>query len=138
ARGVPTLLAVAFLLTLAAGVVIDLAPPRQLPLERLADAGPEIRRAAAEGSWLAGNRRLLAAMNDFEDALERESRLAMAVQPRVQELLVRRGGAGNEQAYLGRDGWLFFRPDVDYATGPPFLAPRTLERRARGGDAWKA
>jgi alginate O-acetyltransferase complex protein AlgJ len=29
--------------------------------------------------------------------------------------------AGNERVYLGRDGWLFYRQDVDYLTGGSFL-----------------
>jgi hypothetical protein len=37
-------------------------------------------------------------------------------------------GAPNEQVYRGRDGWLFFRPAVDYVTGPSFLDPRALDR----------
>ncbi|RDJ93801.1 hypothetical protein B4Q13_19380, partial [Lacticaseibacillus rhamnosus] len=39
-------------------------------------------------------------------------------------------GAGNEQVYLGHDEWLFYRPDVDYVTGPPFLEPKILAHRA--------
>ena len=40
-------------------------------------------------------------------------------------------GVGNERVYRGRDGWLFYRPDVEYVTGPRFLDPAQLERRAR-------
>jgi alginate O-acetyltransferase complex protein AlgJ len=40
-------------------------------------------------------------------------------------------GAGNEQVYLGRGTWLFYRPDVDYITGPPFLDPSQLRQRER-------
>jgi alginate O-acetyltransferase complex protein AlgJ len=32
-------------------------------------------------------------------------------------------GAGNEQVYLGRDGWLFYREDLDYVTGGEFVTP---------------
>jgi alginate O-acetyltransferase complex protein AlgJ len=39
--------------------------------------------------------------------------------------------AGNEQVYTGRGGWLFYRADVDHVTGPPFLDPFRLKRRAQ-------
>jgi hypothetical protein len=45
-------------------------------------------------------------------------------------------GAGNEQAYCGREGWLFYRLDVDYLTAPGFLDPARLARRAAEGDEW--
>ena len=38
-------------------------------------------------------------------------------------------GAGNERVYVGRDGWLFYRPDVEYLTGRGFLDPAQIERR---------
>ncbi len=40
-------------------------------------------------------------------------------------------GLGNEKAYVGRNGWLFYRPDVDYLTGPGFLSPAALN----GGES---
>ena len=33
----------------------------------------------------------------------------------------------------GRDGWLFYRPDVEYITGRGFLDPAQLRRRVAGG-----
>ena len=50
--------------------------------------------------------------------------------PRVQWFLSTKLGAGNEQVYLGRDRWLFYRPDVDYVTGPPFLDPKIMTHRS--------
>jgi alginate O-acetyltransferase complex protein AlgJ len=38
-------------------------------------------------------------------------------------------GAGNERVYRGREGWLCYRPDVEYVTGPGFLDPAQLDRR---------
>jgi SGNH hydrolase-like domain, acetyltransferase AlgX len=64
-----------------------------------------------------------------EKKLETESVVSEWLLPRVQLVLMKLG-AGNEQVYLGRDGWLFYRPDVDYITGPPFLESKTLTRRA--------
>lgn len=65
-----------------------------------------------------------------EKKIETESVVSAWLQPRVQALLTDKFQAGNEQVYPGRDGWLFYRPDVDYITGPPFLDPSQLRRRA--------
>jgi len=74
-------------------------------------------------------------IKDYESALEDSSRLAALVLPRMQSLLTSKLGAGNEQAYCGRDGWLFYRPDVDYATSRGFLDPGLQRQRARSGDS---
>ena len=39
-------------------------------------------------------------------------------------------GGSTESVYRGRDGWWFFRPDIDYVTGPGFLNPRGRDARA--------
>src|SRR3982751_1602380 len=65
-----------------------------------------------------------------EKTLESDSIVSQRLLPSVQSLLTGKLGAGNEQVYLGRDGWLFYRPDVDYVTGPSFLAPWRLRHRA--------
>jgi alginate O-acetyltransferase complex protein AlgJ len=65
-----------------------------------------------------------------EKELETESVVSEWLLPRVQLALVKLG-AGNEQVYLGRDGWLFYRPDVDYVTGPPFLGPKVMTHRSQ-------
>jgi hypothetical protein len=64
-----------------------------------------------------------------EKELETESVVSEWLLPRVQLALVKLG-AGNEQVYLGRDRWLFYRSDVDYITGPPFLEPKVMTHRA--------
>jgi hypothetical protein len=65
-----------------------------------------------------------------EKELESESVVSEWLLPRVQWFLSTKLGAGNEQVYIGRDRWLFYRPDVDYVTGPPFLEPKIMTRRA--------
>lgn len=65
-----------------------------------------------------------------EKAIENESVVSAWLLPRVQSVLTGELRAGNEQVYLGRDAWLFYRPDVDYITGPPFLDPSQLSHRA--------
>lgn len=53
----------------------------------------------------------------YEDTLEEESVLTDWLLPGVQTVLTRVFRTGNEQAYLGRDGWLFYRADVDSLIG---------------------
>src|SRR5205085_10829843 len=65
-----------------------------------------------------------------EKALESDSVVSEWLLPRVQAILSGKLGTGNEQVYLGRDAWLFYRPDVDYITGPPFLDATQMRLRA--------
>ncbi len=85
---------------------------------------------------LAANRVLLRETARFEDDLEDDSLLGKTVRPRMQ-ILLNTLGVGNEQAYVGLDGWLFYRPGIDYLTGPGFLDQRVLVRRAASGDEWR-
>jgi hypothetical protein len=85
---------------------------------------------------LLGNRFLLRALDEIETRLEDTSLVAGAVRPWAQYLLTSWFGAGNEEVYPGRDGWLFHRPAVDYVTGPGFLDSAQLARRATSGDEW--
>ncbi len=71
-----------------------------------------------------------AELKTAEKELETESVVSEWLLPRVQSFLTTKLGAGNEQVYLGRARWLFYRPDVDYVTGPPFLDPKIATRRA--------
>jgi alginate O-acetyltransferase complex protein AlgJ len=64
-----------------------------------------------------------------EKSVESASVISAWLLPRVQSLLTGKLRAGNEQVYLGRDSWLFYRPDVDYITGPPFLDPAQMRHR---------
>lgn len=85
----------------------------------------------------AVNRHLLREMKGFEEALDDRSVVGKWVRPRIQYLLTALG-AGNEKAYCGVPPWLFYRPGIDYLTGPPFLDPVRLQRRAAAGDEWAA
>ena len=75
-----------------------------------------------------------AQLRDWENRLEDESVVAQRALPLVQTLLLR-GGAGNEQALVGRAGWLHYRPDVEYVSSRGFLDPALQRVRARAGDA---
>ena len=93
---------------------------------------------SAEGSPLArlfaANREVLRAIHSIEDTLEERSRVGAFIRPRVQGVLTDPLGAGNEQVYCGRSGWLFFRPAVDHLMGPGFLDERELARVSDTGN----
>ncbi len=78
---------------------------------------------------LSANSELKREIDRFEDRLEDESALVKLVLPPTQHILSGLLGAGNEKVYCGRDGWLFYRPEIDYLTGPGFLEPRELAYR---------
>ncbi len=94
-------------------------------------------RLAADGALLAGNRRLLQAMEAFETHLEKTTPLRAAVLPGFQWVLTAALGTGNEEVYVGRARWLFLRAGVDALTGPRFLDQEVLETRRRAGKAWE-
>ena len=75
-------------------------------------------------------------INRYEDELSERSRLGAIVRPPTQFFLTAVLGAGNEQVYPGRNGWLFYRPGFDYVTGPAFLSGRQLEKRAAAGSEY--
>ena len=86
----------------------------------------------------AANRTLLARARAIEDRLADDSVIGQRIRPVVQAALTRWLGAGTAQVELGGSGWLFYRADLDHATGPGFLEPRTLRRRAAAGDTLTA
>jgi alginate O-acetyltransferase complex protein AlgJ len=112
-------------------------------LSQLTTVAAEIRASDAvvndESRWrkvVAGNHILLNALSRAERALEDDSLMARTLRPPAQLLMTSWLGAGNERVYPGRDGWLFYRPDVDYLIGRPFLDPIQLRRRVRDTPAW--
>ncbi len=92
---------------------------------------------ASKGLWAAGfdiNARLLSAIKGYEDGIKQSSLLVDSILPVVQSVTIGRLKAGNEKAYCGRDGWLFYRPGIDFLTGPGFLEPDVMAKRVRTGD----
>lgn len=120
----------------AAGVEASTAWPQ------LSVVPAEMRRAMRDGSqplWsrvVAANRVVLAALTGFEDALEDEAVPARQLRPPAQYALTTWLGVGNERVYKGLDGWLYYRPDVEYVTGPGFLEPARLARRVASAREW--
>src|SRR5258706_10029257 len=71
----------------------------------------------------------------WEEDLDRSSVARRFFQPRVQQWLSAPGGFGNVSVVVGGDGWLFFRPGVDYLTGRGVLtAPAANTRGVATND----
>ena len=91
------------------------------------------------GVWrrvVSANRIVLARLSGFERALDEDSLLARTLRPAAQVAMTGWLGVGNERVYRGREGWLFYRPDVEYVTGRRFLDPAQLERRVAAASEW--
>ncbi len=74
-------------------------------------------------------------LKQFETSLERESVIVDVVLPWVQEHVLTPTGVGNSEAYIGRDGWLFYKPGVDFLSQRGFLDEDVLLAKRRSGDA---
>ena len=85
---------------------------------------------------LAGNAEMLQSIHKYEDKLEEDAALTHALLGPAQEIFSGVFGIGNEKALIGDDGWLFYRPGLDYLTGPGFLEPRKLEARSNEGNEY--
>jgi hypothetical protein len=71
------------------------------------------------------------ALGRYEKALDQQSIARRFVQPRLQAFLTSWLGVGNEKGIVGRDGWLYYQPGLDYLTGPNFVDERELLVRAK-------
>ena len=135
APGTATLLALFFLITIAAVPLIQFAAEY-----RTVHSVRALPTFAAFGSLIPHHgvhsivdlKRVLPKPDEIKSVqktLETESVVAQWLLPRVDSVLTGILHAGNEQAYLGRNDWLFYRADVDYVIGPPFLDPFWIKRR---------
>ena len=70
-------------------------------------------------------------LHRFEEDLESVSIAKAFTQPRIQAVLTRLGGFGNDRAVVGRDGWLFYRPGIDYVSGQSVVDSAHLAIRAK-------
>jgi alginate O-acetyltransferase complex protein AlgJ len=135
------LLVIAFLAMIGSVALVEPAALRGAIERAVTERRPELQLGRADRhlgrSLLARNRDWLARMSAFERGLEDQSRIGQALRPPAQRLLTGWLGAGNERVYPGRDGWLFYRPDVDYVTGAGFLEVAGLERRVAAAEEWE-
>jgi alginate O-acetyltransferase complex protein AlgJ len=140
AIGLPTaaMLVFAFLFTLLAVPMIDALG--FLTKAHRKEALVEVRSgltSVAEAGPKGYNLRLQAALRSVERRLAEHSVLRQRGMPLFQWILTRGLGTGNEQAYLGRGEWLFYRADLEHVTGTGFLEPARLDQRRKSGDPWK-
>ena len=90
------------------------------------------------GKTLAANAELLAEIQRYETSLEDRSLTTTVLLGPTRRRLAGWFGWGTEDAWIGHNGWLFYRPDLDHSTGPPFLDPDVLAHRRRGGREFSA
>ena len=70
-----------------------------------------------------------ASLKRFEETLASESDLAAKARRFYQTWLLRWLRQGNDKIVVGRDGFLFFRNEVEMAAGPGFLQRRVAKQR---------
>jgi hypothetical protein len=128
-----------FLALLLAVPLLELAHGLRVGRAPFAVAGPPASPAVggALGELLAWDTRATQALADLEARLDERSWLTRLLQPALVPWLDRLG-AYDEQVIAGRDGFWFYRPDVDCLVGPGFLTPGWLDERRRAGPAWTA
>ena len=71
------------------------------------------------------------ALHGYEDTVEDSSIFQTFFQPRTQQVLTGWLGAGNDKVVLGRDGWMFYLPGLDYVAGPSVADTATFDRAAQ-------
>ena len=74
------------------------------------------------------NESLKQRLKRYERSLEENSPLSRWTLPWLQSFCCRFLGQGNEKVYIGRTGWLFFRPDVDHLLGGGFLGNQSADK----------
>jgi len=147
-RGLPWLLCVVFLLTIAFEQVVqhiaDVRACRTWQAQQAASPTRKLFRVFDITTLLPTGKQIATAktfsdywhllppvkkIHSYEDALGNESVLGGEILPRTQAVLTNCLGAGNEKVYPGKEHWLFYRPEVEYLTKPGFLTSHTLKSR---------
>ena len=112
--------------------------PAMIDPARLLPGWAEVTWTAEQDGWLSAlgraNDRTLANIADYESTLEDGSPMVRAIVPVINQVVTSWLGGSTESVYPGRDGWLFYRRDIDYVTGPAFLAPESLAAEDREAD----
>lgn len=74
------------------------------------------------------NEALHQAIREFDEDIEKNSRFSERLLP-VWHQAMAQLGIGHETVHVGRDGWLEYRPALEYVTGVPVLEPARLAAR---------
>ncbi len=98
----------------------------------LPGVAPEVRIRSL--SYLVGLIPSARQLREFEDRLNEASLPTQTLAPWVGWAIKGILHGGDEQAYFGRGGWLFYRPSVDSVTGPGFLTRTWQQERLRTAD----
>jgi len=100
-----------------------------------------VREVRGSGRWrflsLFRERPTRESLKAFEDGLARDSDLAAKVRAPYQSFLTRALRQGNEKVVVGRNGWLFYRQEVEMVTGPGFLSRKAAPERGTEKDRAK-
>src|SRR5262249_10190762 len=128
-------------------LIVDLAPrlplrsPRGEPLGRAPDlsesyhrdvAGRTLARCATELRHLGRAARWPARLRA---CIRQAATLFCAAHTAPCRTDLRDTAVHNEKVYVGREDWLFYRPEIEYLTGHGFLTQRQLARRTGSGNA---
>ncbi len=134
-RSVALLLVAGFVLLLVAGMasLFWQARLRRNMAASFAGLGADLKKSRTAATsksgpqllnrLLAPNTLLRERIANYEDVLNREFPAAVALREPVQRLISHLG-AGDEQVYPGRDGWLFYGADIKALTGEGLGADR--------------
>jgi hypothetical protein len=90
---------------------------------RAATAGKERMPGGLCSAISKANHSLKEDFRAFEKSLEKDSFLRHRFLPAFQWFVSKYLSLGNEKVFWGRDGWLYYRPDVEYLTTGPFPLP---------------
>ncbi len=91
-------------------------PAGELPAPGPDEGSPQAPRRRA-ATIRSAHATLLARLRAVDDSLDRLFPAALALRQPVHRLLATLG-AGDDQVVVGRDGWLYYLPDLDTLTGP--------------------
>ncbi len=115
--------------------VVQFPMLRSLLLPARAVHGASVKHGSLWTKLKAGNRAMLQEIAGIEDDLGEVSVVGNALRPLVQEALVKVGW-GTEQVRVGKQGWLFYEPAVEYLAGDGFLDPEYQARRVSETPSW--
>ncbi len=119
------------------GYVLRGGPP-PTAVRTLMSRGEQDRGGSLVDRSILVNARVLESIKGFESCMDENAFVTKELVPTIRGILTGWLGAGGKNELLGRDGWLFYKPDVDHLTGPPFLDEKVLEGRRRSGSEWRS